>query len=148
MLAYANDFALTCISNDNNELQTMLQLCYAYSQDWHYTFNPSKSIVLVFGESTRSRLAARAVRSWRIGDSPIQERNQANNFGIVWSVSGSYIAHISSLITLARSAFYAIQAVGPRFGLLHPLTSLKLYRAYSLSYGLEVISPTKTELDS
>ena len=100
---------------------------------------------VVFGESTRSRLAARVVHSWRIGDSIIQERDQAKHYGF----SVFSIAHISSMVTSARSAFYAIQAVGPRFGLLHPLTPLKLYRAYSLSilsYGLEVISPTKTEL--
>ena len=85
VLAYADDFAL--ISNDKNELQAMLDLCYTYSQDWHYTFNASKSIMLVFGESTRSRSAARAVRSWRIGDTIIEERDQAKHLGIVWSVS-------------------------------------------------------------
>ena len=46
-------------------------------------------------------------------------------------------------------SIYAIQAVGPRFGCLHPLTSLKLFYAYSfciLRFGYDVISPTKSEL--
>ncbi len=73
----------------------------------------------------------RAIRQWKIGDAVIGERDQAKHLGILWSVSGSTIGHVSVMTTSARSAFYAIQSVGPRFG---------------LSYGLEVLSPTKTEL--
>ena len=105
-------------------------------------------MVLVFGESGKSRADMRAIRQWKIGDAFIGERD---HLGILWSVSDSTIGHVFVMTTLARSAFYAIQSVGPRFGLLHPLTSLKLFRAYSLcilSYVLEVLSPTMTELSS
>ena len=43
---------------------------------------------------------------------------------------------------------FALQTVGPRFGCLHPCTSLMLYKSISfpcLHFGLDVLSPTKSE---
>ena len=48
-----------------------------------------------------------------------------------------------------RSAFISLNIIGPRAGCLHPLTSLRLYKAFCipiLLYGCELWSPTQTEL--
>ena len=146
VVAYADDIALS--STLAWVLQLMLNICHAYSFRWHYSFNAAKSGILVFGESPVSRSRARLSRSWFIDGSPIPESDSFKHLGIVLSVSGSSLQHTLYSITAARSAFYAIQSVGPRFGLLHPV-SLRLFKAYSLCilrFGLDVIFPTKSEL--
>ena len=71
------------------------------------------------------------------------------HLGISISVTGSCLHHTLQSISSSRSAFYAIQSVGPRFGCLHPLTSRKLFFGFALSiliFGLEVIFPSRSEL--
>ena len=50
---------------------------------------------------------------------------------------------------MARSTFFALNAVGSRFGCLHPLTSFCLYSSFCLPillYGCELWCITKTEI--
>ena len=66
----------------------------------------------------------------------------------IWALPSQFLVWSFPHCTL-RSTFYAIQSVGPRYGCLHPLTSLKLYYAYSYSilrFGLEVLLLTESEL--
>ena len=84
-----------------------------------------------------------------LGSVVIDEVDVFRHLGITISVSRSVLPHTTRSISSARSAFYALHAVGPRYGCLHPLTSLKLYFAYScniLRFDLDVLSPTKSEL--
>ncbi len=84
-----------------------------------------------------------------IGIRTIQEVDTFRHLGDFIFVSGSALPHTTRSISSAGSAFYAIQAVGPRFGCLHPLTSLKLFYAYSfciLCFSYDLLSPTKSEL--
>ena len=66
------------------------------------------------------------------------------------SVSHSGLPHISERCTAGRSSFFALNAVGSRFGCLHPITSHKLYSSLCLPillYGSELWTLTKTELN-
>ena len=127
----------------------MLDIVYVYSNKWRYQFNTTKSVVMVFGESQKSRLQARESRCWRLGDQQLREVDEYHHLGILKTVSISTIARTNERVSSARSAFYALQSVGSRFGSLHPLTSLQLYRSLCLPillYGSEVWTFTKTEL--
>ena len=103
----------------------------------------------LFGEATATRKRERAVRKWMLGDSPLQEVDEQHHLGILRIVANSSFGRTNERATAGRSAFFALNSVGSRFGCLHPLTSLKLYRSLCLPillYGSELWMLSKTEL--
>ena len=144
---YADDMSL--VAQDPVDLQVMLDIASRYSYNWQYTFNPSKSKVMVFGESSVSRKRNRSDRSWFINSFLIAETDTWVHLGITLSVSRSSLYHTLHSISSARSAFFSLQSIGSRFGCLHPSTSLKLYKAMVLPiliFGLEVVFPSASEI--
>ena len=59
---YIDDLAL--VASSPEELQAMLDIVSHYASQWRYQLNSSKSVILVFGESPRSRALARPNRQW------------------------------------------------------------------------------------
>ena len=59
---YADDLAL--VASSPEELQAMLDIVSHYASQWRYRLNSSKSVILVLGESPRSRALARSNRQW------------------------------------------------------------------------------------
>ena len=146
---YADDLAL--VASLPADLQAMLNIVHTYSRKWRYQLNKSKSVVMVFGEATATCTSRRERMSrwWLLGDAAIREVDETHHLGILRSVSPSSLDRTNERASAARSAFFAFNAVSSRFGCLHPLTSLKLYRALCLPimlYGAEIWSFTKTEL--
>ena len=144
---YADDLAL--IASSPESLQAMLNVVYSYSCKWRYKINPHKSAILVFGESSQSRQRYRQVRHWSLGNTNILERGEINHLGILRTVHNSTISRANERATAGRSAFFSLNAIGARFGSLHPSTTLKLYSALCLPillFGSEIWSPSKTEI--
>ena len=80
----------------------------------------------------------------------MQEVDEVHHLGILRSVSFSTLSRTTERSTAGRSAFFALNAVGSRFGCLHPITSYKLYSTLSIPimlYGSELWSLTSTELN-
>ncbi len=72
------------------------------------------------------------------------------HLGITRLVSTSGSLRISGRCSAGRSAFFALNSVGARFGCLHPITSHKLYSTLCLPimlYGSELWSLTKSDLN-
>ena len=63
----------------------------------------------------------RLLCSWHIGNDKISESDTVKHLGILLAVSGLSLSCTLQSISSARSAFYAIQLVSPRFGSLHPV---------------------------
>ena len=108
---------------------------------------PSSSLVS-HHLATRSR--NRPSRSWKLGPDLVPECDSQRHLGILRLVSSSKLLRISERCSAGRSSFYALNAVGSRFGCLHPTTSLRLYSSFCLPimlYGCKLWSPTKTELE-
>ena len=144
---YADDLALVASSPGN--LQAMLDLVYRYAQKWHYELNTTTSVVMVFGEAAVTRRRERAHRNWLLGEASLREVDETHHLGILRCVSSSTVSRTNERATACRSAFFALNSVGSRFGSLHPLTSLKLYEALChpiLLYGSEIWTLTKSEL--
>lgn len=144
---YADDLAL--IANSAERLQLLLDIVYRYSSKWRYQFNSAKSAILVFGESTKSRLSARCNRAWHVGPDTIQEQDSYIHLGILRSVSNSNSSRTASRCASGRSAFFALNSIGSRFGCLHPSTSFRLYSSLCLPillYGAELWVPSKSDL--
>ena len=144
---YADDLALIAASSEC--LQGMLDLVHQYARRWRYQLNSTKSVVMVLGESTATRSRQRSLRMWRLGDSILGEVNDQHHLGILRSVSVSTFPRTNERASAGRSAFFALNSIGSRFGSLHPLTSLKLYRSLCLPillYGSELWVLSKAEL--
>ena len=71
-------------------------------------------------------------------------------WGILRSVSLSTIFRTTERSTVGKSAFFALNTVGSRFGCLHPITSYGVYSTLCLPimlYGSELWSLSNTELN-
>ena len=135
----ADDLPLVASSPD--ELQAMLDIVSHYASQWRYQLNSSKSMILVCGELPRSRALARSSRQLSLAGQKLQEVDEHHHLGILRSVRYSTLSHTSERCAAARSAFSALNAVGSRFGCLHPVTSYRLYSTLSLPimlYGCEL----------
>ena len=144
---YADDLAL--ISGSEVDLHHMLAIASEYALLWRYRFNAAKSAVLVFGESPVSRKRNRLLRKWFVGGSPIPECDSQHHLGILRTVTSSSVLRTTECCSSGRSDFFALNAVGSRFGCLHPSTSFKLYSSFCiliLLYGCELWSPTGAEI--
>lgn len=83
------------------------------------------------------------------GGVKIEEADSVTHLGIVLSCSRSSLNHTLKCVSSARSAFFSLHSVGPRFGCLHPTTSL--FKAFPLSilqfgFKFEVIFLSQTEI--
>ena len=144
---YADDLAL--IAGSPEELQAMLDIVSSYAQQWHYHLNADKSVIMVFGESAKTRKLGRATRRWTLEGLPLREVDEYHHLGILRTVYNSSSARTNERATAGRSAFFSLNSIGSRFGCLHPLTSSRLYSTLCipiLLYGAELWSLTKTEL--
>ena len=144
---YADNLALIAESPD--ELQAMLNIVSSYALRWRYQLNPEKSTIMVFGELNRTRNSARLQRKWYLSGSQIQEADHQHHLGILCSVLNSPIHWTNERCSVARSTFLALNAVGSRFGCLHPITTHRLYSTLCLPillYGAELWVLPKSEL--
>ncbi len=144
---YADDLAL--ITDNPHSLQLMIDVVHQYSHKWRYKINPLKSAVLVFGETAKSRDKNRTSRQWLLGDQRILEEDEIHHLGILRSVGSSTVSRTNERISRGRSSFFALNAVGARFGCLHPATTLKLYTTICLPimlFGSELWVISKTEI--
>ena len=144
---YADDISL--IADSPTVLQLMLDLVDQYAKKWRYQLKGIKSVVMVFGKALRTRERERARCTWKLGESFLREVDEQHHLGMLRSVANSTVSHLNERATAARSVFFALNSVGPCFGCLHPLTSLKLYQSLCLPlllYGSELWCITKTEL--
>ena len=144
---YADDLAL--VASSPEELQAMLDTVSQYTSQWRYRLNSSKSVILMFGESPRSRALTKSSRQWLLAGQQLQEVDEHHHLGILRPLHYSTLACTSERCASGRSAFFALNAVGSRFGCLHPVTSYRLYSTLSLPimlYGCELWTISKTEL--
>ena len=116
---YADDLAQ--VASSPEELQAMLDIVSHYASQWRYQLNSSKSVILFLGESPRSRAPAKSNRQWLLAGQQLQEVDEHHHLGILRSVHHSTLACTSKRCAAGRSTFFALNAVGSRFGCLHPV---------------------------
>ena len=120
---YADDLAL--VASSPEELQAMLDIVSHNASQWRYQLNCSKSVILVLGESPSSRAPAKSNRQWLLAGQQLQEVDKHHHLVILRSVHHTTMARTSKRCAAGRSAFFALNAVGSRFGCLHPVTSYR-----------------------
>ena len=75
------------IALTKSDLNKMMDLSYQYSCKWRYTLNPSKSVVLVFGESLSRQNRLSKNRHWKLGEDPVSENTEHRHVGILLSTA-------------------------------------------------------------
>ena len=137
----ADDVALIALTK--NDLDNMMRISYEYSCRWRYSLNPSKTVVLVFGESRTQNKRLRKTRQWRLGNEPVTEATEHKHVGIILS---SLFNHTERTLTASRklrATFFSIIGAGVSPSNTSPLTSLKLFNCICIPralYGCELWS--------
>ena len=98
---YADDLTLIC--NSASDLQPMLS---EYATTWRYSFNASKSSILVFGESPSSRSCNRPLRSWRLGDHP-REGHPTSSRSVALCIILKCHAHVCTMLCWKKCLLYS-----------------------------------------
>ena len=83
---------------------------------WQYQLNVHKSSILVFGETAVSRKKNRTVRKWMVDGETVPESDSQKHLGILYTVFSSSVHRTVERCSAGRSAFYALNGVGSRFG--------------------------------
>ena len=109
----------------------------------------SNSVILVLGETSKSREHTRQQRVWKLWDNYVQEVDEQKHLGILRPVFNCSVHNTNERCSAGRSAFYALNAVGSRFGSLHPITSFRLYQSLCLPvllYSAEISMLSNSEV--
>ena len=116
----ADDVALLALTKA--ELDNMMQMSYQYSCTWRYTLNPSKTVVLVFGETLSRHKRISSKRKWKLGNDSDCEKTEHKHVGIVLSTTMKNTELISAFCQKMRSSFFSLIGSGLRPGTTSPLT--------------------------
>jgi hypothetical protein len=132
--AFADDLSITCLHKPL--LQKQLDKVYQYSVRWRFRFNPSKSVILIFGEDTCPR------RPLSLGGSEIVVKKGDEHMGIfIGDDLELEKQFIKKRIQKARKAYFMSQNIGSRSVPITPIAMSKLYWSVcipSMTHGLEV----------
>ena len=76
----ADDVALVALTKD--DLNKMMTISYDYSRKWRYRLNPSKTVILVFGESPSEHKRLSKSRDWKLGNESVLELDEHKHVGV------------------------------------------------------------------
>jgi hypothetical protein len=144
----ADDVALMSTSPLNLQLQ--ISIAADYSKRERYELQPSKSMILPIGTNVPIDVWEEQ-QTWEIDGQGLAVVTKATHLGIeLDNTTAGVSSTIEANIVKARRALYSLTGIGfhGRNG-LNPRTVLTLYKTYIfpiLTYGLEVLLPSKTAM--
>ncbi len=134
----ADDVALMAFDPVN--LQVMLQVAYAYSQQEGYKLQPKKCAVVTYAQVPKQ------LYPWTLGSEPIPVLDSTKHIGIERdSATGGNANHIAAVISKSNRAFFA--KMKPN---LSPIVALDIFQTTVLpilTYGTEVLVLRDETLD-
>ena len=119
----------------------MRNICHQYSLKWRYDINPSKSNMIVFGETNRQQGKLSVEHEWKLCDVTIHESITRKHVGIILQSDLKSIERTLNACTILRSTFMSIVGVGAQAHFMHPISAKKLYLSICLPialYGCEL----------
>ena len=130
----------------------MITAMEQYSKKWRFTFNTSKTEIVVFGESTTIRTKNKSNRTWILNGNTILEKHKCEHVGIVLSGNFSSTARTNEAVSKGKEVVFSLMNVGVRPCGLNPLCAAELWRTVGLPkmlYGSELWSNlTQTDLQA
>ena len=109
-VGYADDMA-TC-SLSKQKLDRSLDIVTEFSNRWRYSYNSSKSAIMVYGESVRESKIGKKYRSFKLCNEKVKETDNYDHVGIKNCIFNNYKARTEERISKGRRAFNAVTSVG------------------------------------
>ena len=101
-LAYADDIGTAC--TNKNKVDMTLDAVFTHSRKWRYDFNPKKSAVLVFGETSAQRRQNSKYQTYRLGYHKVEEKLCYDHVGLKDDVTGVNMERIDEKISKGRNS--------------------------------------------
>ena len=148
-VGYADDMA-TC-STSKNKLDKVMGIVHNHGCKWRYSFNASKSAVLVFGESQKEKRIGSDARVFKLGKERVKERLYYDHVGIKTCVKGDTHIRTEEKVAKARKCLNMSTAIGVRKGGINVSTCNIIYWSVvlpTLCFGCEVWFIKKKDIDT
>ncbi len=134
--AFADDIAIVALSK--MALNSQLRTAYLYSCRWRFSFNASKTQVLVFKGDKRPNMPNTPVK---LGEDAVEQTEKCSHLGIpMYTTEKCEDVVITERINACRKCFFAIEGIGSGGRGFDPTTLSTLYLAICLPkliYGME-----------
>ena len=127
---------LSLLYSAKSDMDKMLNICNNYSKRWRYELNPSKSNILVFGESKQTQKRHSKERDWSISNSPIVENITGKHVGVLLQCDMKSTERTLSACRRLRSTFMSIVGIGANPDFMYPLTAKRLYLSICIPRAL------------
>jgi hypothetical protein len=156
LLMYADDVVL--MSESAQQLQRMLDAVARYAELWQFTYNISKSAVVVAGHVTSGVKAKARNHCWLLNGGRLPVPDHYTYLGIEFGLlgQGRWAPATSRLLNAARNRTRELLCVnGNKFG-LNPLLQMRLWHAYCRSvleyacplWGVDLSADRASELET
>ena len=129
----ADDIVLLSLSRQG--IEAMLTICSNYTSKWRYSYNPTKSAVMVMNANNNTNLNDFTYRHSRISCV-----NEHKHLGTTQTTSRKS-PNTDDVKKSLRASFLSVNNSGVHPGVLNPLTAIKLYTTIALPralYGCEL----------
>ena len=135
----ADDIAL--LSTRVQGLQEMLSSLEKYSEKWRFKFNPTKTRVVTFGETTQMWNRMKNTRRWTLFGTPVREEQSWTHVGI--DLCGSFSSTERTLHSCqkGKSVMASLVNIGARPNALNPICGANLWLTMGIPavlYGCEL----------
>ena len=138
-VGYADDMA-TC-SLSKQKLDSALLLVSEYANRWRYSYNASKSAVMIYGESKKEFKHGSKNRCFKLCNERVKETEAYDHVGVKNCLFSNYKPRTDERISKGRRAFNAITSVGiKRKGISMKVCSTLFWTIIApiVTYGSEV----------
>ena len=127
----ADDLAL--ISPRVNGVQRIINKMEEYSNKWRYIFNPSKTFIVTFDETTQAFQKNKEMRTWYLYNKPIEKKQYCAHVGIL--LSGNFSGHkrTQELMNKRKEIIASLMSVGVRPGGLNPICAAEIWKSVGQS---------------
>jgi hypothetical protein len=109
-----------------NALQELLHLCESYSLKWRYRYNPVKSKVMVFGESSIVKSRLQKKRMFMLYGEEIEQVSECVHVGITLDSHHNHAQRTANAVSKMRGALMSIVGSGVRPTGLSCVTAIKV----------------------
>ena len=111
-VGYADDVATACISKLRTD--KVLQTVHDFGCKWRFNFNANKSAILVYGETRKENMKARAFRMFKLGGKRVNERLEYDHVGIKACTLSDDNERVDEKISKGRRVLNAASGLGIR----------------------------------
>ncbi len=137
------------LSNDKEEMQTMIDVCAEYAHAHKYKLHPAKSQVIHHIKTSKQGTTT-SPPEWKMGAEQISETSAFTHLGLNWA-AGKMNPIVKDKVGAARKTAYALMGVGLHgTNGLDPGTAVHMIKTYvlpKLLFGLDSVTLTRKDVD-